>query len=186
MIADPPLQVNISDDMSRDNTGGVNTVFVMANQDEFAALAIRRRMRERDNMSQPVLARLVGRAQSWVSTKLLGEPDKTVRHLLYKEPEVFEKLVSALGWTPEEFAAETTLDLPGLTSLNPEPKRKRPLPAELQTMIDEKGKLDPDLHTERWQQYLAQQRFATGSATPERWWNLFLLLKNAGVEPGGN
>lgn len=53
-------------------------------------------------------------------------------------------------------------------------------------MIDEKEALAPELSSERWQQYLAGQRFSTGDATPERWWNLFLLLKNAGVEPGGN
>lgn len=66
------------------------------------------------------------------------------------------------------------------------PPRLRPLPEELTQMIDEKGHLAEELLTERWQQYLAGQRFSTGRATPERWWNLFLLLKNAGVEPGGN
>lgn len=68
----------------------------------------------------------------------------------------------------------------------PPKKNLRPLPPELEQMIDEKSVLDSDLLTERWQQYLAGQRFSTGRATPERWWNLFLLLKNAGVEPGGN
>ena len=53
-------------------------------------------------------------------------------------------------------------------------------------MIAAKGHLAPELKEERWQQYLAGQRFSTGSVSPERWWNLFLLLKSAGVEPGGN
>lgn len=64
--------------------------------------------------------------------------------------------------------------------------RQRPIPPELAEMIEEKGHLAEELQTERWQQYLAGQRFSTGRATPERWWNLFLVLKNAGVEPGGN
>lgn len=65
-------------------------------------------------------------------------------------------------------------------------RRPRALPAELEEMIRERRGLAPELLDERWQQYLAGQRFATGSASPERWWNLFLVLRNAGVEPGGN
>lgn len=71
-------------------------------------------------------------------------------------------------------------------SLTPPAPRRRSLPAALQQMIEEKQGLAPELADERWQQYLAGQRFSTGGATPERWWNLFLVLKNAGVEPGGN
>lgn len=64
--------------------------------------------------------------------------------------------------------------------------RLRPIPAELQEMIDEKSELVPELAEERWQQYLAGQRFSTGRASAERWWNLYLVVKNAGIEPGGN
>lgn len=69
--------------------------------------------------------------------------------------------------------------------LAPRP-RLRPIPVELQEMIDEKSALVPELADERWQQYLAGQRFATGRASAERWWNLYLVVKNAGIEPGGN
>lgn len=69
---------------------------------------------------------------------------------------------------------------------SPARPRLRPIPAELQEMIDEKSALVPELAEERWQQYLAGQRFATGRASAERWWNLYLVVKNAGIEPGGN
>lgn len=95
-----------------------------------------------------------------------------------------EALRLALNISAEEWAERTGLRIVVPTA-NPLP-RQRPIPPELTQMIDEKGHLAEELLTERWQQYLAGQRFSTGRATPERWWNLFLLLKNAGVEPGGN
>lgn len=114
-------------------------------------------------------------------------------------------LAQALDWSINELQAALGVKLtsqepagqiapflednfPGILSTpsTPPPPRLRPLPEELTQMIDEKGHLAEELLTERWQQYLAGQRFSTGRATPERWWNLFLLLKNAGVEPGGN
>jgi len=66
------------------------------------------------------------------------------------------------------------------------PVRQRELPEALQQMIEQRKHLDPSVLEPRWQQYMAGQRFSTGTATPDRYWNLFLLLKNAGVEPGGN
>lgn len=103
-------------------------------------------------------------------------------------------LARGLEWTLAELEAETGVDLglSGYTSKSdPSPParekpRPRPLPEALEQMIEEKQALAPELATERWQQYLAGQRFSTGEATPDRWWNLFLVLKSAGVEPGGN
>lgn len=104
-------------------------------------------------------------------------------------------LARGLNWSVAELEQATGINL-GLSSYVPRADeapsppvvkpRPRPLPSALQEMIDEKEALAPELATERWQQYLAGQRFSTGEATPERWWNLFLLLKSAGVEPGGN
>lgn len=115
-------------------------------------------------------------------------------------------LAKGLNWTIPELEKATGLNLGiyvsesetldivrneageviGAAFRNPPPPRLRPIPSELAEMIEEKGHLAEELQTERWQQYLAGQRFSTGRATPERWWNLFLVLKNAGVEPGGN
>ncbi|GHG34573.1 hypothetical protein GCM10017784_30540 [Deinococcus indicus] len=111
-------------------------------------------------------------------------------------------LARGLNWTIPELEKVTGLELGIYTETldvatdddgrtiavfrNPPPPRLRPIPSELAEMIEEKSHLAEELQTERWQQYLAGQRFSTGRATPERWWNLFLLLKNAGVEPGGN
>lgn len=94
-------------------------------------------------------------------------------------------LARGLDWSVRELEQTTGVDL-GLDNHQAPPRPLRRLPAELQEMIDSKQILAPELATERWQQYLAGQRFSTGSASAERWWNLFLTLKNAGVEPGGN
>lgn len=109
-------------------------------------------------------------------------------------------LARGLNWTVSELEGATGLELnlsPSSLDSNalialghaepPAPRpRLRPIPAELQEMIDEKSELVPELAEERWQQYLAGQRFATGRASAERWWNLYLVVKNAGIEPGGN
>lgn len=103
------------------------------------------------------------------------------------EGEYFRPLTVALNLSVEEIRElKPEIVWSDTVSDKPPPPRLRPLPEELTQMIDEKGHLAEELLTERWQQYLAGQRFSTGRATPERWWNLFLLLKNAGVEPGGN
>lgn len=95
-------------------------------------------------------------------------------------------LARGLDWTVAELEKNLALDFGLGNEENSPAPALRPLPPELQDMIADKAALAPELATERWQQYLAKQRFATGSATPERWWNLFLLLKNADIEPGGN
>ncbi|KEF35513.1 hypothetical protein RDMS_01810 [Deinococcus sp. RL] len=99
----------------------------------------------------------------------------------------FPSLAAFLGLSEEEIRA---INPSAVITLTPEPPapspRPRSLPDELAEMIAAKGHLAPELKEERWQQYLAGQRFSTGSVSPERWWNLFLLLKSAGVEPGGN
>lgn len=102
--------------------------------------------------------------------------------------EHFSSLVKFFGLDAEEIERirpGTVIVAPSHAAFSPSPPL-RPIPSELQEMIDEKAKLAPELATERWQQYLAGQRFSTGTASPDRWWNLFLTLKNAGVEPGGN
>ena len=105
-----------------------------------------------------------------------------------RNSEHFKSLVSLYGLTADEVAEINPAAVINVNSdAGPSPlPRKRPIPSELAEMIEAKGHLAEELQTERWQQYLAGQRFSTGRATPERWWNLFLVLKNAGVEPGGN
>lgn len=103
------------------------------------------------------------------------------------EGEYFRPLTVALGLSVAEIRElKPEIVWGDAGSDTPPPPRLRPIPSELAEMIEEKGHLAEELQTERWQQYLAGQRFSTGRATPERWWNLFLVLKNAGVEPGGN
>ncbi|WP_168734764.1 helix-turn-helix domain-containing protein [Deinococcus sp. KSM4-11] len=63
---------------------------------------------------------------------------------------------------------------------------RRALPEELEDMIRMRRDDNPELNEERWQQYLAGQRFGTGSVSAERWWRLYLLLKAEGIEPGGH
>jgi transcriptional regulator with XRE-family HTH domain len=103
-------------------------------------------------------------------------------------PERMDALRQVIGVSTEEWFTHTGLSL--ITAETPDSsvpaRRLRPIPHGLQEMINERMSLAPELGDERWQQYLAGQRFATGSATPERWWNLFLVLRAAGVEPGGN
>lgn len=100
--------------------------------------------------------------------------------------EVREAIRAVLGYSTEKWQELTGLYTPDIAP-EPTPRpRLRPIPAELQEMIDEKSALVPELAEERWQQYLAGQRFSTGRASAERWWNLYLVVKNAGIEPGGN
>lgn len=141
--------------------------------------AIIRKAREGIPLTQDQVAEAVGVDKSYIS-KLEGGQHHAGRS------KYFPQLVRVLRLTPEDVARLNPIaSLRGAASPDPAPRR-RPLPAALQEMIDEKQALAPELSDERWQQYLAKQRFATGSATPERWWNLFLVLKNAGIEPGGN
>lgn len=76
-----------------------------------ASIAIRRRMREL-GLSQKALGVAVGRSQSWVSQELLGSPESAVRLLWAREPNILNRLLSALRWTPEEFARETGIHIP--------------------------------------------------------------------------
>ncbi|UZX16530.1 peptidase S24 [Thermus sp. PS18] len=64
-------------------------------------------------LSQKALGVAVGRSQSWVSQELLGSPENTVRLLWARDPKTLERLLNALQWTPEEFARETGIQLPG-------------------------------------------------------------------------
>lgn len=68
-------------------------------------------MRERGH-NQTSLAKAVGRSQSWVSNGLLVDPDSTLAHLAYREPEVLRRLLTELGWTLVELNRETGLSIP--------------------------------------------------------------------------
>lgn len=110
------------------------------------------------------------------------------------------KLATVLGLAEEDIvainptavfavaAAQAMEEKRSLYFLFPElrPRGLRPIPPELQVMIEDKAALAPELGEKRWQQYLAGQRFAAGPASAEQWWNLYLVVKNAGIEPSEN
>ena len=100
--------------------------------------------------------------------------------------EHFASLVKFFSLTREEIERIRPGTIVEVIAADDKASKPRALPEGLQQMIAEKQHLDPTLKEERWQQFLAQQKFATGGATAQRYWNLFLLLKNADVEPGGN
>lgn len=139
--------------------------------------------RLRRGLTQPQIELETAKLGARITQGHLSKVENGNRAISTLGPERMEALRVALGVSPEEWAEHTGLRIVVPVATVP---RLRPLPEELTQMIDEKGHLAEELLTERWQQYLAGQRFSTGRATPERWWNLFLLLKNAGVEPGGN
>lgn len=128
-------------------------------------------------------------ARHKISQSHLSKIEKGRAPLAGLGAERMDALRQVLGISPAEWAEKT-----GFQIVTPTPeaapaaeqRRLRPIPDALADMIEEKKELAPELMTERWQQYLAGQRFSTGEASPERWWNLYLLLKNAGVEPGGH
>lgn len=83
--------------------------------DQRLATILRRRIRESGH-TQTSFANAVGRTQSWVSSHLLAKPGDALRYLAFREPATFERLLSALKWTPEELAAATALALPGIAA----------------------------------------------------------------------
>ena len=85
----------------------------MTEVEDRAERAIRARMREL-GLTQPRLAKLVGKSPSWTAVQLLPNVEGTVRHFWAKEPESFRRLLRALQWTPEEFYKATGIELPGL------------------------------------------------------------------------
>lgn len=123
-----------------------------------------------------------------VSQKLISELERGEQDLSSVGIGRVSNIARALDWTLNELQEATGLDfgIENIIVAPAAPKRLRKLPRELEEMIDEKAELAPELATERWQQYLAGQRFSTGKADKDRWWNLYLTLKNAGIEPGGN
>lgn len=141
-------------------------------------------MRLQRGLTQPQVEVETAKLGARITQGHLSKVENGNRPISTLGPERMEALRLALNISPEDWAERTGLRIVVPTSA-PSP-RLRPLPSELAEMIEEKGHLAEELQTERWQQYLAGQRFSTGRATPERWWNLYLLLKNAGVEPGGN
>lgn len=84
-----------------------------------AVLAIRRRLKDR-GLSQTELAQRTGRVQGWVSSRLLVDPDATLRYLAYKDEETLAKLLDALGWSIEELNRSTGLDIPTSQGLKDE------------------------------------------------------------------
>lgn len=76
-----------------------------------AVIELRRRMKDK-GFTQGSLAQRIGRVQSWVSTRLFVDPDATLRHLAYKEPQVLDRLLGALEWTLTELNQQTGLAIP--------------------------------------------------------------------------
>lgn len=76
-----------------------------------AAIALRRQMKER-GYNQTSFARAVGRTQSWVSNVFFADPEAALRYLAYKEPEVLQRILEALGWDVRTLNRETGLSIP--------------------------------------------------------------------------
>ncbi|HEX7021755.1 MAG TPA: S24 family peptidase, partial [Trueperaceae bacterium] len=93
-----------------------------------AGEAIRQRMREQ-GLTQAELARRLGRSQTWISQSLQGDSERTLRRLWVDAPDMFETLLHALAWAPEEFARQTGVSLPSAS--RPEPQGATLLSADL-------------------------------------------------------
>lgn len=85
-----------------------------------AVLALRRRLKDL-GLTQTELALRIGRVQGWVSGRLFIDPDATLRHLAYKDPDTLAKLLDALQWSSlEELNRSTGLDIPTSQALQDE------------------------------------------------------------------
>jgi len=102
-------------------TVGDATLLLMPTNERLsnAILALRRRIKE-IGLNQTELAQRVGRVQSWVSSRLLVDPDSTLRYLAYKDAETLAKLLDALQWSLEELNKATGLDIPTSQALQDE------------------------------------------------------------------
>ena len=78
---------------------------------DHATIAIRRRMKD-VGLTQTEFAKRIGRVQGWVSGRLFVDPDATLRHLAYKEPDVLARILSSLGWSIHQLNAATRLSIP--------------------------------------------------------------------------
>lgn len=139
-------------------------------------------------LNRPAFVREMARHGEEITPDYLNKLESGAASLARASLEVREGIRIVLGFSVEAWQHATGL-YTGTDAVVPPPvpvRRERELPAPLAQMIEEKKHLDDTLNEPRWQQYLAAQRFSTGTATADRYWNLFLLLKNAGVEPGGN
>ena len=139
-------------------------------------------------LNRPAFVREMARHGEEITPDYLNKLESGAASLARASLEVREGIRIVLGFSLEAWHHSTGLytgaETPApVQAVQP---RLRELPAALAQMVEEKKHLDSMLTEPRWQQYLAGQRFSTGTATPDRYWNLFLLLKNAGVEPSGN
>jgi SOS-response transcriptional repressor LexA len=102
-------------------TVGDATLLLMPTNERLsnAILVLRRRIKE-IGLNQTELAQRVGRVQSWVSSRLLVDPDSTLRYLAYKDAETLAKLLDALQWSLEELNRATGLDIPTSQALQDE------------------------------------------------------------------
>ena len=107
--------------MCQANTVGDATLLLMPIDERTnrAVLALRRRLKEL-GLTQTELALRVGRVQGWVSSRLFLDPDATLRHLAYKDPDTLAKLLDALQWSLEELNRSTGLDIPTSQGLRDE------------------------------------------------------------------
>lgn len=93
-------------------TVAVATMVLMPSPDiKHAVVVLRRRMKDQ-GLTQGAFAQAVGRVQGWVSSRLFTDPDATLRHLAYKEPDVLERVLDALDWSLEELNRNTGLAIP--------------------------------------------------------------------------
>ena len=138
-------------------------------------------------LNRPAFVREMARHGEEITPDYLNKLESGVNSLTRASLKVREGIRIVLGYTTEEWQKATGLYI-SADAAKPAvaEERRYELPAALQQMIEERSHLDPSLQEHRWQDYLRRQRFSSGSATADRYWNLFLLLKNAGIEPGGN
>lgn len=74
------------------------------------ARVLRQRIKDAGH-TQTSFASAVDRGQSWVSSHFLVKPSESLRYLAYREPETFQRIVTALKWTPAQLNAATGLEL---------------------------------------------------------------------------
>lgn len=61
-------------------------------------------------LSKLGLSRRLKKSPSWAGVVFFGDVERAVRHMYYKEPEAFIRLLSALDWTEREFWNNTGID----------------------------------------------------------------------------
>lgn len=74
-------------------------------------MLLRRRISEVEGTQRSV-GKEAGRSQAWVSSELLGDTQRVVKHLWVNEPDTLERLASALEWSVPELVEQVGVALP--------------------------------------------------------------------------